>query len=116
MEIRPHDMVLNPGLERKAQARSEDEKLRQACKEMESVFMAHLLKSMRSTVTSTDLFGSEKEESMFRDMLDDEIARAASEQKGIGIAEMLYRQLSSAQDQSAIANKPLKESGSVVEK
>lgn len=116
MEVQARSTILNAGLERQADKTSSDAQLRQACKDMESVFMSYLLKSMRSTVKSSDLFGSEKEESMFRDMLDDEVARAASEQKGIGIADMLYRQLSRMDNPSPDANKALKVDGSVVEK
>lgn len=109
-------MVLTADPTRKTDTTSSDAKLRQACKDMESVFMGYMLKSMRSTVKSTDLFGSEKEESMFRDMLDDEVAKSASSQKGIGIADMLYNQLSRLENQSATPQKPLKVEGSTVEK
>ena len=77
-----------------AKPKIDDAKLRQACRDFESILTGYLLKSMRSTVQKTDLFGSEQKEEMFRDMLDDEIAKAASNQKSLGIAEMLYKQLS----------------------
>ena len=93
----------------------EDAKLRQACRDMESVFTGYLLKSMRETVQKTDLFGSERDESMFRDMLDDEVAKAASRQRGTGLAEMLYRQLSQL-DKIDNHDKPLKGSDPTVEK
>ena len=37
--------------------------LKKACQDFESVFTAKLLKGMRDTVQTTDLFGSEKDES-----------------------------------------------------
>lgn len=117
MEIQAQKTILAAGLTRKPHATAgDDAKLRQACKEMESVFMSYLMKSMRSTVKPTDIFGSEKEESMFRDMLDDEVAKSASKQKGIGIADMLYNQLSRIDNQSTTTEKTLKVSGSIVEK
>jgi flagellar protein FlgJ len=94
---------------------TEDAKLRRACQDFESVFTAYLLKSMRSTVQKSDLFGSEDKEEVFRDMLDDEIAGAASRQKGIGIADTLYRQLSGV-NQAAGSEKPLKAADVSVEK
>lgn len=116
MRIESQITKLNEGLERKPVVKSEDERLRQACKDFESVFVAQMLKGMRSTVQSSDLFGSQKEEAMFRDMLDDEIARAASEQKGMGIADMLYKQLSRAQKPLPNTEKPLKVDVPIVEK
>lgn len=116
------NVALNPGLERKDVKPDQDPKLRKACQEMETYFLSHLLKSMRSTVSSTDLFGSEKEEALFRDMLDDEVAKCAAKANGIGIADMLYKQLSGVQNQAAIQNqteeveKPLKGSEPTVEK
>jgi flagellar protein FlgJ len=71
-----------------------DAKLKKACQDFESIFTAKLLKGMRDTVQTTDLYGSEKDESTFRDMFDEEVAKRASGGNGNGIAEMLYRQLS----------------------
>jgi Rod binding domain-containing protein len=116
MEIQAHKTTPATGLTRRPETTSDDAKLRQACKDMESVFMGYLLKSMRSTVKTTDLFGSERDESMFRDMLDDEVAKSASKGKGIGIADMLYNQLSHIENQSPVPEKPLKVTGSIVEK
>jgi|GEM_PF-1472624 len=116
MEIQALKTTQAAGLTRKPDTTSDDAKLRQVCKDMESVFMGYLLKSMRSTAKPTDLFGSEKEESMFRDMLDDEVAKSASKGKGIGIADMLYNQLSRIENQSPNPEKPLKVTGSIVEK
>lgn len=72
----------------------EDERLRRACQDFESVLTAALLKAMRATVPKSDFFGSEDSEAIFRDMLDTEIAAMAARRGGVGVAEMLYRQLS----------------------
>ncbi|MCL5105765.1 MAG: rod-binding protein [Armatimonadetes bacterium] len=71
----------------------QDKKLKQACKDFEAIFTGFMLKSMRKTITKTDLFGSSKEEEMFQDMMDDEISKRASETNPMGIADMLYKQL-----------------------
>ena len=109
--------ALSPSISAKAESGRdrEDAKLREACQDLESVFTGYLLKSMRSTVDTTDLFGSEKEESVFRDMLDDEVAKAASRQKGTGLAEMLYRQLSQL-DKIGNPEISLKDSGASTDK
>ncbi len=75
------------------QSSQTDARLKKVCEEFESVFTAKLLKSMRETVQSADFFGSEKDETTFRDMLDDETAKSIAHHQGMGIANMLYRQL-----------------------
>lgn len=113
MTIEP-TFTTQPGQVQSAQDR-EDAKLREACRDVESLFLAHLLKSMRSTVQKTDLFGSDESESTFQDMLDDEIAKEATQQKGVGLADMLYEQLSRLNKIEA-DDKPLKPSAKPVEK
>jgi len=74
----------------------EDKRLREACKQFEGIFLGLLLKSMRKTVTKADLFGSDREEEFFREMLDTELCERAAGAQSLGIADMLYRQLSSS--------------------
>lgn len=74
----------------------DDKELKKACKDFEAIFFNQILKSMRKTVTKTDLFGSQKEEEIFQDMMDAEVSKTAAQQNSIGIADMLYRQLSTA--------------------
>jgi flagellar protein FlgJ len=69
--------------------------LREATQQFESLFVSQLLKSMRATVPESHLFGSESSQNVFREMLDQEFASRAADSGGIGIGEMLYRQLSS---------------------
>ncbi len=70
------------------------EKLKEACQGFETVFMGFMLKAMRQTVQKNDLFGSSKEEECFTDMMDNEICKGAAKRCPMGIADMLYRQLS----------------------
>lgn len=71
-----------------------DAELRKACEELESVFLQELLKEMRKTVPKDDLFGGGRGEDVFQSMFDQEIAKKMAERGGIGLAEVLYRQLS----------------------
>jgi murein DD-endopeptidase MepM/ murein hydrolase activator NlpD len=78
--------------ETKPQA-DEDEKLRKACKEFESVFTYELLKSMRRTVEKCDLFHGGQGEEMYESLLDQELSKSMA---GIGprsLANILYLQL-----------------------
>ncbi len=71
----------------------QDAKLREACQDLEAVFLNHLLKSMRKTITKSDLFGSSKEEEFFQEMMDYEVSKSMSKTHSMGIADMLYKQL-----------------------
>lgn len=79
-----------------ASVAGQDKKLKQACQDFESVFMGFVLKGMRKTVQKSDLFGSNKAEDMFTDMMDDEVCKSASKSNSMGIADLLYRQLAGA--------------------
>ena len=68
--------------------------LRRACQDFEAIFLGYILKSMRKTVAKSELLGSNREEELFRDMMDDEICKASSRTSSMGIADILYRQLS----------------------
>lgn len=73
---------------------SEDKALKKACRDFETIFNDMLFKAMRKSVAKNDFFGSSKEEELFTDMLDSKIAEEASKNSALGIADMLYRQLS----------------------
>ncbi len=79
-----------------ANGASQDRQLRKVCRQVEGVFLNYLLKSMRKTVTTSDLFGSAGKEELFRDMLDSEICERAAETQSMGLGDLLYRQLSPA--------------------
>jgi Rod binding domain-containing protein len=71
----------------------DEQRLKKACKQFESVLVGQMLKQMRESVPKTDLFGSDEKESMFRGMLDDEIAMNASNSGAFGLADVIYSQL-----------------------
>lgn len=76
------------------QAAKEDAKLKRACQDFESVLVTYMLGQMRNTVQKTDLFGSSEKEDMFQGMLDQETAKDISTNGSMGIADMMYKQLS----------------------
>lgn len=71
----------------------DDEKLRKTCQEMESVFLNMMLTQMRSTVPKSGLIGTRQEE-LFQSMMDTETTRNMAKAGGIGLADLMYRQLS----------------------
>jgi flagellar protein FlgJ len=79
------------GLKRQAGAQS-PEALRTAAREFESLFTSMMLKSMRSASGDDPLFGSDQAD-MYQDMFDQQMATQLSRGKGMGLADMLVRQL-----------------------
>lgn len=68
-------------------------KLREACQGFESMFIKMMWKEMRNTVHENPLFGESQGEKIFRDMLDTELADRMSESGGLGLADVMYDQL-----------------------
>lgn len=79
-------------------ADQDDQKLRATCKEMESVFLNYMLTQMRSTVPKVTLMGDNSKTDIFQSMLDGELSKNMAQAGGIGIADMIYRQLSQNQN------------------
>jgi flagellar protein FlgJ len=79
---------------KKASKQEEPKELMNACKQFETYFVHQLLKEMRSTIQPGGLVEKSRGEEIFEDMLDEEYAKNASEAGGIGLADMLYKQLS----------------------
>jgi peptidoglycan hydrolase FlgJ len=71
----------------------QDKRLKDACKDFEALFLSTVLKQMRKTVVRSDLFGSDPAEDTFQEMMDNEVGKSAANTSSIGIADMLYRQL-----------------------
>lgn len=67
--------------------------LKKAIQGFEAFFLGQILKDMRKTVPEGGLFGNSPEEGMMRDLLDEEWATQLAQGRGIGLAQVLYRQL-----------------------
>ena len=70
-----------------------DKKLKDACKQFESMFLNQLLTSMRKTIPKSGLMGENKEKEMYDSMMDQEMSKAWASSDGIGLANMLYQQM-----------------------
>lgn len=71
--------------------------LREATAEFESLFIAQIMQAMRATIPESGLMGSGSGQRMFREMLDQELSRHVALGGGLGIGEVLYRQLTAGQ-------------------
>jgi len=68
------------------------ENLEKVSREFESIFIHQMLKAMRKTVVRSDLLGSFAGE-QYESMMDEELSKEISKHKGIGLAEVIHRQL-----------------------
>lgn len=81
----------------KAAAGEDDAKLREACREFESYFINVMFREMRKTVdTSSSFIPVGYAENVFQEMLDEETSKNAAKSGGIGLADMMYRQMNRA--------------------
>lgn len=91
IESKSFESLLNKAIEN-----NEDEELKKACVEFESYFLKMMMKSMRSTIIEDEgIIKKSTGEKIFQDMLDEEYCNnAAAGNNGVGLAGMLYKQLS----------------------
>ena len=71
-----------------------DKRLMDVCIQMESLFVSKMFKTMRNTVPENKLIHGGFAEEIFEDMLYDEYAMTLSKNENLGIASMLYDELS----------------------
>ena len=72
----------------------QDKELKEACKGFEAMFLNMMYKEMRATVPEDTLFGESNTQKIFRDMHDEKLMENIADGGGLGLADMLYKQLS----------------------
>lgn len=77
----------------KAYSDGDMEKLKDACKDFEGLLLQMMYSQMKRTVPESSLLEKSTGREIFEGMLDEEIINNVKE-RGIGLAEMLYSQLS----------------------
>ena len=70
-----------------------EKNLEKVSRDFESIFLHKLLSSMRKTVPKSGLLDSFATD-MYRSMMDEEISKEMSKNKGMGLGEMIYNDLS----------------------
>jgi flagellar protein FlgJ len=89
----------------KASVRANDPSaLRQVAQQFESLFARMMIKSMRKAIGNDPIFGSDQAQ-MYQGMFDDQLSLDLTRGKGLGLSDMLMRQLrGGVQDPSAAAS------------
>lgn len=79
----------------------DDKALRKVSREFESIFLNMMLKEMRSAVPKFDPLHSYAEET-YQELMDQEWARDMVKNRSVGLADMVYRQLSKLEGEPAL--------------
>ncbi len=85
--------------------RDEKAKLRESCEGFESIFLQKMWEQMRKNVSKEGYLHS-KDEEAYQSMFDVELCKKMTSAGGIGLADMLYEQLSQKLDHAGRATTP----------
>ena len=77
----------------KSAGQQDPEKLKGLVQEFEAIFIQQMYKEMRSTIPDDGLMPRTNAEDTFIQMQDMELAKSTARQGGIGLAEMMMKQL-----------------------
>lgn len=88
---------------KEAYSSGDKEKLKQVCKEFEGLLLQMMYRQMKRTVPESELMPASSGREIFQDMLDEEVVHNAT-QRGVGLSEVLYRQLSMNMDKTYLIN------------
>ncbi len=81
--------------------------LREVAGQFEALFLQTMLKTMREASLGDPIFGDSNSLEMYQGMLDQQLAMEMSSGKGIGLAELLVRQLGGENAVRSQSNNPL---------
>lgn len=70
-----------------------DAELKKACADFESVFMQKMLEGMRKTIPKSGLLDGGMQEEIYTSMFDEELSKLVANGKGMGLGDMMYKQM-----------------------
>jgi len=70
-----------------------DKELKEACQGFEAMFLDIMYRQMKKTVPESNFFGKSNAMDIFEDMRDSEMMKNVAVGGGLGVGDMLYRQL-----------------------
>ena len=91
-------------------AKDPDAALKETAKQFETLFLDMMMKSMRTAAAGNSEFDSEATRT-YTSLLDHEYTRKLAEQGGLGLADLLVKQLSHLKDGRVHADTAVKKSG-----
>ncbi|NMB21548.1 MAG: flagellar biosynthesis protein FlgJ [Firmicutes bacterium] len=90
----PSDLVASKAEELAGRKSKSQQALQDASEQFEAIFLYQLLEQMRRTVPENDLLGDRRAEKIFQSMLDQELANSFAQTQSVGLAKMIYEQMS----------------------
>ncbi|MEH6477763.1 MAG: rod-binding protein [Sneathiella sp.] len=72
---------------------------RASAEDFEAFFLSQMMNNMSSGLETDETFGGGQSEKIFKSMLNDEYSKSMSRQGGIGIADMVYREILALQEE-----------------
>lgn len=102
MKIQNHVPLTNPRANEDL-----DSKFKEVSKLYEKQFLREMVKSMRSTVHEGGFIQSNQAEKIFRDQLDNEYVESWGDQGGIGMSDLIYKQLQERFGQNSMRGRGL---------
>lgn len=90
----PSDLMTSKADELSKRKSTSQEALQDAAEQFEAIFLYQLMEQMRRTVPETDLLGDRRAENIFQSMLDQEMAGTFAQNQSVGLAKMIYEQMS----------------------
>ncbi len=85
--LRPGGVPADPA------GRAEALRLRQAARDFESIFLTYMLKTTRNSFPQGGIFPSTTGQKIYQELMDEELAKAVSRGGGVGLADVLIREL-----------------------
>jgi flagellar protein FlgJ len=92
------DQMRSSGPKTSQAANENDRQAKEACAEFEALFINMMLKELRATVNKSGLMDGGKAEELYTSLMDTQMSREMAAQGGIGLADMLYRQMMAVSD------------------
>ena len=77
----------------KKMAKNNPNGVKEACADMEALFISYLLKEMRATIPKTGYLDGGKGEEIYTSMLDSRLAKEMAAERGIGLSQLFYESL-----------------------
>ncbi len=74
--------------------KNDTKELKKACHEFEGIFLNIMYKEMKSTVSKSDLIPHDSSEDIFESMMDENLMNVVSKNSNIGLAKLIFTQLS----------------------
>ncbi|HOJ09788.1 MAG TPA: rod-binding protein [Clostridiales bacterium] len=78
---------------KRAMDQNDEKALKEVCQNFEEIFLQMMYKQMKATVPKSDLISEGAGREIFDSMLDEALMEEASKGNGIGLADMMYKQL-----------------------